>query len=379
MNNKLNFDIEKVQTPSFVVDEKLLVKNLEILADVKKRTGAKILLAQKAFSMYSTYPLIGKYLDGTTASGLFEARLGKEEMGGETHIFSPGYKKDEFDEIVQTCDHIIFNSINQYEKFVDKVNENGKSCGIRVNPCFSTQDHDIYDPCAPFSRLGVTKKNFPLELPEFVEGLHFHTLCEQDSDDLETTFKAFEEQFGEYFPKLKWLNLGGGHHITRDGYDVDRLVNIIEKIKTKYNLEVYLEPGEAIALNAGFLVTEVEDIVDNGMKIAILDASAACHMPDVLEMPYRPGIIGGDLPGEKIFTYRLGTSTCLAGDIIGDYSFDEELKEGDRLVFKDMAIYSMVKTNTFNGINLPSIYLSKLNGDLELIRKFGFEDFKGRL
>ena len=317
-----------MNTPCFVVDEKLIIKNLEILSDVKKRTGAKILLAQKAFSMYSTYPLVGKYLDGTTASGLFEARLGKEEMGGEAHVFSPGYKKEEFDEIVKTCDHIIFNSIKQYEKYVDKVVENGKSCGIRVNPCFSTQDHDIYDPCAPFSRLGVTRENFPGELPEFVEGLHFHCLCEQNSDDLETTLNAVEEQFGNYFSKLKWLNLGGGHHITRSDYDIEKLVDIINGLKSRHNFEVYLEPGEAIALNAGYLVASVEDIIYNGMKIAILDSSAACHMPDVLEMPYRPRVIGAELPGEKKFTYRLGTNTCLAGDIIGDYSFDEELKEG---------------------------------------------------
>lgn len=379
MNNNLNFDIEKVVTPSFVVDENLLIKNLEILSGVKKRTGAKILLAQKAFSMYKTYPLIGEYLDGTTASGLFEARLGREEMGGETHIFSPAYKKEEFSEIVRTCDHIIFNSINQYEKYVKEVIENGKSPGIRLNPCFSTQDQGIYDPCAPFSRLGVTKENFPEELPEFVEGLHFHTLCEQDANDLETTFNAVEEQFGKYFSKLKWLNLGGGHHITRDGYDIEKLINIINKIKSQYNLEVYLEPGEAIALNAGFLVASVEDIIYNGMKIAILDTSAACHMPDVLEMPYRPRVIGGDLPDKKKFTYRLGTNTCLAGDIIGDYSFDKELEEGDRLVFEDMAIYSMVKTNMFNGINLPNIYLIGKNGQIKLVRKFDFSDYRGRL
>ena len=379
MKYELNFDVNKVHTPAFVVDEKLLIKNLEILERVKKETGAKILLAQKAFSMYSTYPLIGKYLDGTTASGLFEAKLGKEEMGGETHVFSPAYLDEDFDEIVSISDHIIFNSIGQYEKFVPKVLEAGKSCGLRINPCFSTQGHGIYDPCAPLSRLGITRANFPDELPRHVEGLHFHTLCEQDSDDLESTLNAVEEQFGEYFGKIKWLNLGGGHHITRPGYDIERLIRIVKYLKEKYGFEVYLEPGEAIALNAGLLVAEVIDIIENGIKIAILNTSAACHMPDVLEMPYRPNVIHSGQPDEKVFTYRFGTNTCLAGDIIGDYSFDDELVVGDRLVFCDMAIYSMVKTNTFNGINLPSIYLSEKNGNLRLIRKFSYEDFKTRL
>lgn len=379
MKYKLNFDVNKVHTPAFVVDEKLLIKNLEILERVKKETGAKILLAQKAFSMYSTYPLIGKYLDGTTASGLFEAKLGKEEMGGETHVFSPAYLEEDFDEIVSVSDHIIFNSISQYGKFVPKVLEAGKSCGLRINPCFSTQEHGIYDPCSPLSRLGITRTNFPEELPEHVEGLHFHTLCEQDSADLESTLKAVEEQFGEYFDKIKWLNLGGGHHITKPGYDIERLIRIVKYLKEKYSFQVYLEPGEAIALNAGFLVAEVIDIIENGMKIAILNTSAACHMPDVLEMPYRPNVVYSGQPGEKVYTYRFGTNTCLAGDIIGDYSFDKELKVGDKLVFCDMAIYSMVKTNTFNGINLPSIYLSGSDGSLNLIRKFSYEDFKSRL
>ena len=379
MEYNLNFDISSVDTPCFVVDEKLLENNLEVLKKVKEESGTKILLAQKAFSMYSVYPLIKKYLDGTTASGLFEAKLGYEEMGGETHIFSPAYKKQDFKEIVEICDHIIFNSINQYEKFIDLVVEKEKSAGLRVNPEFSTQDHPIYDPCSPFSRLGITLKNFPKRLPENVEGLHFHTLCEQNSKELLDTLNVVKDKFSGFFNDLKWINFGGGHHITRKDYDIELLISTIKDFKEEFNLEVYLEPGEAVALNTGFLVATVVDIINNGMEIAILDTSAACHMPDVLEMPYRPEVIGGANPNEKKYTYRLGTNTCLAGDIIGDYSFDEELKEGDRLVFLDMAIYSMVKTNMFNGINLPKIYLNKINEGLKLVKEFDFSDYKSRI
>ena len=378
----VNFDIYSLPTPCYVVDEALLKKNLEILKGVQDRTGCKILLAQKAFSMYSTYPLIGKYLAGTTASGLFEARLGKEEMpGGEVHVYSPAYGEAEFRELVTIADHIVFNSISQYERFCPAVKSSGRKIeiGIRVNPEYSEIETDIYNPCFKNSRLGTTADKLPEALPEGISGLHFHTMCEQGADVLERTLAAVEEKFGKYLYDLKWLNFGGGHHITREDYDVEKLVELVNKIQKKYDVQVYIEPGEAVALNAGFLVSEVRDTMTNGMEIAILDTSAACHMPDVLEMPYRPNIIGAGMPGEKPFTYRLGGPTCLAGDVIGDYSFDKPLKTGDRLVFCDMAIYSMVKNNTFNGMPLPAIVLHKAEGENVIVKQFGYEDFKSRL
>lgn len=372
--------INTVNTPCYVIDERRLRENLEILADVRKRAGCKILLAQKAYSAFATYPLIAEYLDGCTASGLYEARLGYEEMAKpfarENHIFSPAYRDKDFDEIAKICGHIIFNNARQYEKFRERAK--GVSCGIRVNPEYSTQERGIYDPCGEFSRLGTTSGNLD-DLPDGIEGLHFHTLCEQNADALVETLAAVESKFGKFFGRIKWLNMGGGHHITRPDYDRDLLIKTVKNIREKYGFQVYLEPGEAIALNAGYLVTTVLDTFRNGMDIAITDASAACHMPDVLEMPYRPNIQGSGMPNEKAFTYRLGGNTCLAGDIIGDYSFDHALSEGERLVFEDMAIYSMCKNNTFNGIALPSIYLLRDDGELKLLKEFGYEDFKGRL
>ena len=374
---------ENVQTPCYIVDEAKIKKNLEILKRVEEESGAHILLAQKAFSMFSLYPLIGQYISGTTASGLYEAKLGYEEMGKENHVYAPAYKPEHMDELVKICDHIIFNSFAQYDKYKDVVNKAGVSAGIRINPMCSTQEgHEIYDPCAFGSRLGVTKENFREDYifgEGGIEGLHVHTLCEQNSDALVTTFKAVEEQFGEFLYKVKWLNLGGGHHITRSDYDIKALVDLVRYIRSKYDVEVYLEPGEAIALNAGYLVTEVMDKVKNGMEILILDASAACHMPDALEMPYRPPLRDGYEANEKAYTYRLSSLTCLAGDVIGDYSFEKEKNIGDRLVFEDMAIYSMVKNNTFNGIPLPDILLLKEDGTIEKVKSFGYEDFKGRL
>ena len=377
----LDIDISKLPTPCYITDEKLLIKNLEVLKSVKDGTGCKILLAQKAFSMYSTYPLISQYLDGVTSSGLFEARLGFEEMGKEVHTFAPAFREDEIEEIISYSDHIVFNSFSQWKKFREKVKKSDRhiECGIRINPEYSEIETDIYNPCFENSRLGVTFDNFQENELDGIDGLHFHTMCEQNSDTLERTLLKVEEKFGKYLHKMKWLNFGGGHHITRKDYDLDRLIRCINHIKNTYNIQVYIEPGEAVALNAGFLVTEVLDVLKNGMDIAIVDTSAACHMPDVLEMPYRPNIIGSGLPLEKKYTYRLGAPTCLAGDIIGDYSFDEKLKPGDRLVFCDMAIYSMVKTNTFNGINLPSIMLLTKENEIKLIKKFGYEDFKSRL
>jgi carboxynorspermidine decarboxylase len=372
---------ENVNTPCYVVEEQKLIENLEILHQVEERSGCHILLAQKAFSMFSVYPLIGKYLSGTTASGLYEARLGREEMGKENHVFAPAYKEAHMKELVKLCDHIIFNSVAQYEKFKEMCQ--GVSVGLRVNPMCSTQgDHAIYDPCASGSRLGVVKAQLPDNLvwgEGGLEGLHFHTLCEQNFQDLNTTWKAVEEQFGEILHKVKWVNMGGGHHITRRDYDREGLIALIRCVREKYGVEVYLEPGEAIALNAGYLVTEVMDIVHNDMDILVLDASAACHMPDVLEMPYRPPLQGGYEPGEKPFTYRLSSLTCLAGDVIGDYSFERPVEVGQRLVFEDMAIYSMVKNNTFNGIPLPDICLQKGDGSIETVKTFSYEDFKQRL
>ena len=376
--------IQELKTPCYVIDEKKLRENLEILAGVQQRTGCKILLAQKAFSCFHEYPLIGKYLKGTTASGLFEARLGREEMNLENHVFSPAYREEEMDEIAGLCDHIVFNSFGQLEKYTPRLK--GKSIGLRINPeCSTQEDHAIYDPCAPGSRLGVTAEKFrenvkrSPQLLEALDGLHFHTLCEQNSDDLERTLAAVEEKFGQWLPRMKWLNMGGGHHITRADYDIDRLERCIRRMQERYEVEVYLEPGEAVALNAGYLVTQVLDVVENGIQTLILDASAACHMPDVLEMPYRPPLRDSGKPGEKPWTYRLSSYTCLAGDIIGDYSFDREIQAGDRLYFEDMAIYSMVKNNTFNGIGLPDIAVMDENGDCRVIRSFGYEDFKERL
>ena len=372
------FDVfKKIKTPAYVTDEAALIKNLKILEEVKEKAGCKILLAQKAFSMFSVYPLLAGTLDGSTASGLYEARLGRECFGKEVHVYAPAFKPEEIDEISQTADHIVFNSIAQLKKYADECR--GLSIGLRVNPECSTQETAIYDPCAAGSRLGVRIEDFDESVLDIIDGLHFHTLCEQNSDALKATLEAFEEKFGRFLKGLKWVNFGGGHHITRDDYDRELLIKLIKDFKEKYGTEVYLEPGEAVALNAGYLVCEVMDIVHNGIDIAILDASAACHMPDVLEMPYRPPLYLSGEAGEKAHTYRLASRTCLAGDIIGDYSFDEALKIGDRLVFQDMAIYSMVKNNTFNGIPLPAIAAMDTTGECRIIKEFGYEDFKNRL
>ena len=375
----------ELKTPCFVVQERRIRENLEILKEIEDETGCHILLAQKAFSMYSLYPLIGEYLAGATASGLYEARLGYEEMGKENHIFSPAYREEEMDEILKYCDHIVFNSPAQIRKYGGKVRAAGRSMGLRVNPECSTQEgHAIYDPCAPFSRLGTTLERLQGEMTEeeirSLDGIHFHTLCEQNSDDLAVTLKAVEEKFGPYLHEMKWVNFGGGHHITRPDYDRELLKQCIRHMQETYGVEVYLEPGEAVALNAGILLTEVLEIVDNGMKIAILDTSAACHMPDVLEMPYRPPLKDAVACNpEKPYVYRLAGPTCLAGDVIGDYSFASPLQCGDRLEFQDMAIYTMVKTNTFNGMKLPDIVLEREDGTCEVVRRFGYEDFKMRL
>lgn len=373
-----NFDWNKISTPAYVVFEELLIKNLEKLKLVQDKTKAKILLAQKGFSMFYTYPLLSKYLYGATASSLNEALLGKI-MKKENHIFSPAYKEEEMPLIIDTVDHIVFNSFNQWNKYRDLIKQTNKhiSCGIRINPEYSEITHEIYNPCAASSRLGVKLEDF--ESIEGLEGLHFHTMCEQNSDTLYRTWKEVEKKFSKYFSKIKWLNLGGGHHITKDDYDLDLLIKTINEIKDKYNLEVYLEPGEAIALNTGFLVSEVLEVVHNNIDIAILDTSAACHMPDVLEMPYRPNVINSGKFDEKKYNYRFAGPTCLAGDIIGDYSFDKPLEYKQKIVFTDMAHYSMVKNNTFNGVNLPSIVYVDKNRKIKIVKEFSYQDFKSRL
>ena len=348
---------------------------------MEQNTGCHILLAQKAFSSYCTYPLIAEYISGTTSSGIFEARLAHEEMQGkQIHVFSPAYKDADFDELLSICDHIIFNSFSQWKHFRNKaLKQDNVEFGLRINPEYSEIETDIYNPCFENSRLGITLDNFEENELYGISGLHFHTMCEQGADTLERTIKVVEEKFGKYLYDMKWLNIGGGHHITKPDYDVDKLIEIVNYIKRKYMLQVYIEPGEAVAVDAGYLVSTVLDVTKNGKDLAILDTSAACHMPDVLEMPYRPYIIGSELPNVFPYTYRLGGPTCLAGDVIGDYSFADRLKTGDKLIFTDMAMYSMVKNNTFNGMPLPDIYLLDKNGNANLIKKFGYDDFKRRL
>jgi len=370
-----------VVTPAYICDEALLRKNLELLDYVQKSAGVKILLALKGFAMHSTFELVSKYLHGATASGLNEALLA-QELNKEVHTYSPAFKDSEIDQIAYISNHIVFNSFRQLKHFKSRAKEVNPeiSIGLRVNPDVSTVDVDLYNPCAPFSRLGVTKKNFIFDELDGVEGLHFHALCEQNVDALEIVLKNFEEQFGYILNNIKWVNFGGGHHITRKDYDVDGLINLLKSFKSRYkNLEVYLEPGEAVAWQTGVLVSRVLDIVNNGIDIAILDTSAEAHMPDVLAMPYRPDVRDSAKPNIKKHTYRFGGNSCLAGDIIGDYSFDEPLNIGDTVIFEDMIHYTMVKNTTFNGIALPSIILHKEDGTLKVIKEFGFKDYKDRL
>jgi len=380
-----------MKTPVYIVDEACIRRNCAVLASVKERTGCKILLALKGFSMWPLFSTIGNFLDGVCASSPWEARLGREEFGGEVHAFAAAYSDDDFAQLLTLCDEIDFNSFAQFKRFFPLVEPDLRAgsnapggrvppikMGLRINPECSTQDHAIYDPCAPKSRLGITRDQFDGENLDGISGLHFHTLCEQNADALETTLKAVEEKFGEFLPQMEWVNFGGGHHITREDYDIDLLCKLINDFKAKYGVQVILEPGEAVALNAGMLITTVLDIVHNEMDIAILDISCTCHMPDVMEMPYRPVVTGAGEPNEKAHTYRLAGLSCLAGDVIGDWSFEQQLKIGDPLIFEDMAHYTMVKTSFFNGIQHPAIAIQR--GDkIETVREFGYEDYKGRL
>ena len=371
---------KNIKTPAYIIDEAKLRQNCEILADVERRSGAKILLAQKAFSAFATYPLISQYISGATSSGLFEARLAQEEMGGQNHVFSPAYTDEEMQELCRICDHIVFNSLSQLEHHRKFWQGSNVSVGLRLNPEHSTQDgHEIYDPCSANSRLGVRQRDMTAHLPSGVEGLHIHTLCEQMAEPLVETVAVVEEKFGHLLREAKWLNLGGGHHITKSGYDIEKLISLVIRLRETYDLEIYLEPGEAVALDAGYLATRVMDIVKGQIPILILDTSAACHMPDVIEMPYTPPLLGAGAEGEKPFTYCLATRTCLAGDVIGNYSFDKQISIGDMLIFCDMAIYSMVKNNTFNGMPLPDIAILKGNGEYQVVKTFGYKDFKERL
>ncbi len=379
--SKIESVLDKINTPCYICEEHLLEENLKLLFHVKEKSGAKILLALKGFAMWSTFDLVAKYLDGATASGLWEAKLSFQELKKETHTYSPAFKDDEIEEIAKISDTIVFNSFNQlriYKNIVKNVNPN-ISIGIRVNPEYSAAPVDLYNPCGAFSRLGVTKKEFIED--EFIEvdGLHFHALCEESAEALENVLKAFEEKFQKFIKKCKWVNFGGGHHITKEDYNVEKLINLIISFKERYNVEVYLEPGEAVGWKTGPLVASVVDIIHNGMDIAILDTSAEAHMPDVLAMPYRPEVRNAGKPLEKKYTYRLGGNSCLAGDIIGDYSFDEPLKIGQKIIFEDMIHYTFVKNTTFNGIRLPSLAILRKSGELEVVKEFRYEDFKFRL
>ncbi|MEZ4403620.1 MAG: carboxynorspermidine decarboxylase [Kofleriaceae bacterium] len=378
-------DLAKVDTPAYVTDLGALEDNLKLLASVAERSGATIILALKGFAQWSTFPLVKRYLKGTTASSTAEARLGREEFGGEVHAYAPAWSDDDLREVVTLVDHLVLNSPAQWRRarpIVEAARAAGHqvSCGLRVNPEHREVEVALYDPAAPFSRLGTTRANLTVADLEGLDGLHFHTLCELGPDALERTLTAFEQKFGEFLPRMKWVNFGGGHHITRPGYDTDHLVRLITSFRERHGVAVYLEPGEAVALGTGVLVASVMDVFDNGMPIAILDTSATAHMPDVLEMPYRPVVVGAGEPGEKAITYRLGGLTCLAGDVVGDYSFDQPLAVGDKLVFLDMAHYTMVKNTTFNGVRLPSIAThDPATGEVKVSRRFGYLDYRDRL
>lgn len=384
---QLRFAPSDVPSPSFVVDEEDIAANLAILKHVMDRTGVRIILAFKGFAMWRTFPQISSVLPGATASSVDEAQLAFEEFSSgvrgkkEVHVCAPAYIDAEFDKMLGFVNHIVFNSFAQWHRYRDQVQRHDDiDAGLRINPEHCEVDTPIYDPCGPCSRLGITRANFDDNDLAGISGLHFHNLCELNADSLARTLPIVEANWGHLFKHLKWINLGGGHHITRPDYQLDLLCEVLTAFRARHpHLTVYMEPGSAIALNTGVLVATVLDIVDNGMPIAVLDTSAAAHMPDVLEMPYRPLVMGSGLPGEKPHTYRLAGMTCLAGDIMGDYAFDQPLKVGDRLVFCDMGHYTMVKTNTFNGIRLPSLCLRKLDGSIDVVRTFGYDDYRNRL
>lgn len=379
-SSDLNHDYSNIPTPCFVLDEDCLIRNLEILSQIQKEAGIKILCAFKGFAMWSTFLLLKKYLHGATASSLHEAMLCHEEWGVQPHLCAPIYRSSEIDQYLQLGSHITFNSFSQYERFGKNAFDKGLKIALRINPEYSEITTDLYNPCVPGSRLGIVAQDFPDQLPSQVTGLHFHTLCEQNADTLVRTLEAIEKRFERHLHQISWLNIGGGHHFTRDDYQVREFIAAIIRFKNKYKLEIIAEPGEAVGLNAGVLVASIEDIVEsNGIKTAMLDTSFAAHMPDCLEMPYRPHIIGSTEPGSDRHTYRMGGHTCLAGDFVGNYHFNEALSPGDKIVFDDMIHYTMVKTNTFNGVQLPSIAIQKKDGSVKVIREFDYSDYKSRL
>ncbi len=378
--------LREIQTPYYLCEEELLERNLKILDDVQQRSGAKIILALKGFAMWSTFDLVSRHLKGCTASGLYEARLAREEFckfdpNAEVHTYSPAFKEDEIEQIARISDHIVFNSPSQLHRYATKVKEINPNIEIslRLNPEISASPVDIYNPCGLYSRLGTTLKNFDESVLEHLDGLNFHALCEQGADELEEVLTVFEKNFAKYFKNLKYINFGGGHHITKKGYDVEKLIGLITAFRKKYGVEVYLEPGEAVGWETGSLVATVLDVFENGMNVAILDTSAEAHMPDTLAMPYRAEVRGAGKAGEKKYTYRLGGNTCLAGDIMGDYSFDAPLKVGDSVIFEDQIHYTFVKNTTFNGIKLPSLAIKRSDGSVELVKEFGYEDYRDRL
>ena len=375
-------NLNTLPSPCWLLEEHKLINNLKTINRVKEATGAKVLLALKGYALWKSFDTIRPYLDGCCASGMHEALLASEELGKEVHTYSPAFKEEEIETIAQISHHLVFNSPAQFRRFALQAKKNNPSLslGLRVNPEYSASPKEIYNPCGLYSRLGTPLEQFDESLLAQIEGLHFHALCEQGSDALEAVLEAFETKFGDYIPKMKWINFGGGHHITRKGYDIDKLITLIREFKARYNdIEVYLEPGEAIGWETGVLVATVLDIVHNGIDIAILDTSAEAHMPDTIIMPYRAEVRGAAEAGEKTYTYRLAGNTCLAGDIMGDYSFDTPLQIGDRIIFEDQMHYTMVKATTFNGIKLPSIVIKRTNGEIEVVREFGYEDFKNRL
>ncbi|MDM5262602.1 carboxynorspermidine decarboxylase [Sulfurovum sp. XTW-4] len=377
----MNNIYDNLPSPCWLLEEEKLLKNLNVISEIKKESGAKVLLALKGYALWKSFPLIKPYLDGCCASGLHEAKLADETFSKEVHTYSPAFKEEEIDEIARISHHLVFNSPAQFRRFASQAKKiNPKlSLGLRVNPEYSESPKEIYNPCGLYSRLGTTVQNMDDAILDDCDGLHFHALCEQGSDALENVLKNFEEKFADYIPKMKWINFGGGHHITREGYDTQKLIGLIREFTKRYDVEVYLEPGEAIGWQTGPLITTVLDIVHNGMDIAILDSSAEAHMPDTIIMPYRADVRHSGEAGEKAHTYRLAGNTCLAGDIMGDYSFDAPLQIGDKIIFEDQMHYTMVKATTFNGVKLPSIAIQRVDGTVDVVRNFGYEDFKQRL
>jgi len=376
-----NIQLTHLPSPCWLLEENKLEKNLLLIDHIRTQSGAKILLALKGYALWKSFDVCKPYLNGCCASGLHEAKLAHETFAKEVHTYAPAFKEEEIEEIAAISHHLVFNSPAQLKKFGDiaKTTNPNLSLGLRVNPEYSESPKEIYNPCGVYSRLGTTLQNMDEDILSQCEGLHFHALCEQGTDALENVLKHFEEKFGKYISQMKWINFGGGHHITRKGYVVDKLISLIKTFKNKYTVEVYLEPGEAIGWETGTLITTVLDIVHNGIDIAILDSSAEAHMPDTIIMPYRAEVKGAGEANEKAHTYRLAGNTCLAGDIMGDYSFDTPLQIGDKVIFEDQMHYTMVKATTFNGIKLPSIAIEKTDGTVEILREFGYEDFKNRL